>query len=327
MDGLKCARPATRNDMEHDAFWTDMLGDLLGFLPDVDVFPARGPIRPLPITVIARYKTVVWNTRGAPIFQTDAVMNGMTMFGSDQINVLSLFMRAGGKVLICGNNAMSNTINRNLFPGRRIIGKGPAYPFIFRYESAGSQGPSSLDPVGEETFAYDDFCLNVLDVPYGVGARRTFIGCRVSDFRRFDGKNEGLRAAVPADSTSSFPRLELRPEVAGPGKFFNEGQLGLNTDVYNPVYFESVCGAQAELSPRRSCFRPIYKLECLDESSGIFGATVAYWTTRFANIANPDGLAARSAVWGFEPVYFNPAQVQQALDVILFDEWQLPKRH
>jgi hypothetical protein len=30
-------------------------------------------------------------------------------------------------------------------------------------------------------------------------------------------------------------------------------------------------------------------------------------------------------VWGFEPVFFNPSQVKQALNIILFDEWELPR--
>jgi hypothetical protein len=57
---------------------------------------------------------------------------------------------------------------------------------------------------------------------------------------------------------------------------------------------------------------------------------VAAWSSRYANVV-PDvaagvAVAARSAVWGFAPYYFEPAAVRQALEVILFDEWQLPRK-
>jgi hypothetical protein len=69
----------------------------------------------------------------------------------------------------------------------------------------------------------------------------------------------------------------------------------------------------------------MYGLECLNESSSVFGAPVAFWSSRFAHVASPQGVRARSAVWGFEPVYFKPDQIKQALEIILFDEWQLPR--
>jgi hypothetical protein len=32
-------------------------------------------------------------------------------------------------------------------------------------------------------------------------------------------------------------------------------------------------------------------------------------------------------VWGFEPIFFNPDEVKEALNLILFDEWKLPRGH
>jgi hypothetical protein len=77
----------------------------------------------------------------------------------------------------------------------------------------------------------------------------------------------------------------------------------------------------------RWCFEPIYGLGCLNTASLIYRAPVAFWTLTFADRV-PDaggGPAAKSAVWGFEPVFFKPEQVKTALDLILFDEWQLPR--
>jgi len=36
--------------------------------------------------------------------------------------------------------------------------------------------------------------------------------------------------------------------------------------------------------------------------------------------------SARSVVFGFPPVYFNPAQVKPGIEHVLFDEWQLPRK-
>ena len=39
-----------------------------------------------------------------------------------------------------------------------------------------------------------------------------------------------------------------------------------------------------------------------------------------------DEAGAVTAVWGFAPVYFEPDEVQAALQIILHDEWKLPRR-
>ena len=66
-------------------------------------------------------------------------------------------------------------------------------------------------------------------------------------------------------------------------------------------------------------------MECKDTDSPIYGETVGYWLTKYGNRPSPDGVAAWSAIWGFEPVFFNPDQVREALDIILFDEWKLDR--
>ena len=139
------------------------------------------------------------------------------------------------------------------------------------------------------------------------------------------GMNDGLRAALPAMGGYDFPQLTLRPEAAAPGMWFAADRLGLNCDIYNPPYFDSVCGVFTEHGTR-SCFEPVYGNGCLDASSKIYNAPVAFWTSVYADKATAGGVAARSAVWGFHPVYFNPDEVSAALDIVLFDEWQLPRK-
>ncbi|MEE9269466.1 MAG: hypothetical protein V3V49_04320, partial [Candidatus Krumholzibacteria bacterium] len=325
--GFFLTRGALPVDSEHDAFWADVMSILPDFRPGVDMFPL--PLHPRlksppPIGVIARYKAIIWNSRGNPSFLPRAILRDMGKFGSTELNLISLYMAAGGKVLICGSNVMTNLLDKNLFPYEgSVLGQPPRYPLIFRYESGGDQGGAG-EPVADDSFAYGECCLNVVDVAYGSGARRWSFSCPVGELRDFNARTDGLRACNSIDGTYAFPRLELRAEVAGPNKFYREDQLGLNCDIYNPGYFGAGCN-RAESIPLRSCFEPMYGLECLNTSSRIFGEPVAYWTSQFANVPNPNGVAARSAVWGFEPVYFKPEQIKRALEIIFFDEWRLQR--
>jgi hypothetical protein len=59
----------------------------------------------------------------------------------------------------------------------------------------------------------------------------------------------------------------------------------------------------------------------------LYDAAVAFWTTQHADrLAEAAGaVKARSAVWGFSPVFFQPDQVKAALQIILHDEWRIPR--
>lgn len=69
----------------------------------------------------------------------------------------------------------------------------------------------------------------------------------------------------------------------------------------------------------------MYGLGCLDENTAIYGDPIGFWSSRWAHVPNPAGVAGRSAVWGFAPVFFNPSQVREALEIIAFDEWKLER--
>ena len=118
----------------------------------------------------------------------------------------------------------------------------------------------------------------------------------------------------------------MRPEVSDPGKAYAPERQGLNSEIYNPEYF-AVCSATG-LSTPRDCFEPVYGHVCIDTRSPIYDAPVAFWSSRYADIvpqAPPDGIAARSFYMGVEPFYFKPIQVKEMMNIILFDEWQLPR--
>lgn len=346
---------AIPSDGETDQFWRHVLSSAEGFNPAVDVFELRPGVPTVPIQVVADYQNIIWNAAASHNSESGAVIAEMVKFkdpderntgGKSTPNIPALFMQAGGHMLICGEQAMTMVINRFSFS------EGPpVFPIIFRYELTGDQdgvyGESDIGVkgVGENSFAYNHCCLNVLDIAYiqnVFNVRRPpkqrvppNTGCPVNLIRDHDlggnGRTDGLRAAVPVDLSTGpgFPRLELRSEVAGdPTRFYHESKIGLNCDIYNPMYFNDLtaCGPVAELVPARSCFQPIYTLECVNTASVIFGAPIAFWTSQFATrVPDVGGIAARTAVWGFQPVYFNPDQVKAAVEIIVHDEWQIPR--
>jgi hypothetical protein len=341
--GFDATSGGSPSDEEHDKFWVDVLRDVWGFEPDVDMIEVETD---LPIQTLAKYRTIIWDTYGGYNVQkgvsllpeyirfapSDTTLRG-GLIGKVRINILLFYLEAGGHVLICGEQPMTGVINTTL-PG--VKRSGVVYPMIFRYELTGDHKSPYEDSdigvwgVGDNSFSYNECCLNVLDI--SVIANRKLVRralnvtCNVGAFREHSPLNDGLRCAIPAADAAGFPVLELRPEVAGAGKLYAPDRQGLPNDVYNPPYFENVCHGFTETDPMRSCFQPIYTHGCLATNSAIYGAPIAFWSSTYADIVpEAGGAAARSAVWGFEPVFFKPAQVKQALEVILFDEWKLPR--
>jgi hypothetical protein len=344
--GFRRTLGVTPSDNEHDAFWVDMVSDVADFVPAVDVWHLEDGVKSVPVQVLANYKSIIWNARGSYSVTTGAKLHNYVKFIHPDPslidpevkltpNLVEMFMEVGGHVLLCGENVMTTVINRDLITQLTGRPASIAYPFIFRYELTGDQRGAYLDSevgfrgIGDESFAYDECCLNVVDIAFTQnprGVRRSPLTCPVDMVRDRDQRTDGLRACIPMDDSHAFPRMTLRPEVSALGRWYHESRLGLNCDIYNPPYLGTLCNHLAELSPQRSCFQPIYGLDCLNTSSAIFGAPVAFWTARFATrVPRGGGVPARSAVWGFEPVYFNPSEVKQALEIILFDEWQLPR--
>jgi len=337
--GLWASGGLEPSDREHDVFWEQMVNDVAGFAPGRDVFHMEGGSNELPIHILAKYQCVIWNAMGSAVVETGSILNQYIKFvhPSSQSNsnntgllpnILRMFMEVGGKTFLCGQHIMTTTINRDIMRSTR-------YPLIFRYEITGNQSGFYFDSqvgvsgIGDTSFAYDDYCLNVLDISFSTnpnGLRRTPADCSVDRIRDRNARTDGLRECIPADDTYAFPSLSLRPEVASAGRWYHESRLGLKTDIYNPPYFAGLCNRLSEQNPPRGCFQTIYGLGCLNTSSVIYGAPIAYWTSTHAGRVPPVGVPARSVVWGFEPVYFNPSEVKDAIEIILFDEWKLPRQ-
>jgi hypothetical protein len=330
--GWARTRGAMPNDEEHDAFWVNALINVDGFVPEIDMVEVSMD-HPLSIVKLAQYKNVIWDAYGGysllstslPLLHSvirfrpeDAPIPGQ---GRVQPNLLALFMAAGGHVMLCGYQPLTMV----------MIVDNKRFPFIFQYELLGDQDGDYSDqidnPVGENSFAYKEMCIDVIDIAYsswGHLRKADENGCGVTHIRTVDPRRDGLRECIPIDP--HFPPLILRPEAAGPGKVYAPELSGLNDELYNPPYFR--CG-QLDLGPR-DCFEPIYGHGCLNQNSAIYMAPNASWSSVFAHVVPKVdagiGVAARSAIWGFEPAYLDTAQARNALEYILFEEWQLPGR-
>jgi hypothetical protein len=335
--GWGVTRGALPSDEQHDDFWTNALINVDGYEPAIDMIEVSTN-DPLPIDKLAQYKNVIWDTYGGYSllstsfpFLYDVIRfipkdPDVTIVGRVQPNLLALFMAAGGHVLLCGQQPMTMVFNVQFLNNKR-------FPFIFQYELRGDQDgnyDNQIDnPVGDRSFAYRDMCLDVMDIAYTnwnllrrPGAQEN--GCGVTHLRVVDKRIDGLRECLPLDE--NFPLLTLRPECSSFGKAYAEDKAGLNDEIYNPPYFR--CG-QLNLGPR-DCFEPIYGHGCLNQSSSIYNAPNAAWSLTFAHV-DPDvdigvSTPARSAVWGFEPAYFDTTQTREALEYIIFEEWLLPRK-
>jgi hypothetical protein len=356
--GFTATSGALPSDAEHDQFWSQMLGDVRGFAPGADVIDVAGRPGGLLIQDIADYRNIIWSASGAHSNTSASFLSRVIRFVDPNVttsegravpNLVALFMAAGGHVLLCGDQVMTMAINRASFSAAP-----PVFPLIFRYELAGDQDGWYEDSdigvrgVGDDSFAYDECCLNVIDIAYILAPTLVRSGlsteqrCSVQFLRDHGhdigaGQRDGLRAARPLDLTTGggFPRLEIRSRVQGDPEvhsdaeryYYHVDNIGLNCDIYNPRYFseQTPCGTVTEYDDR-DCLVDMFGIECANRESVIFGATIGFWTTQLADrVPNSGGKPARSAVWGFHPVYFNPDQVKESLDIILFTEWGLER--
>lgn len=330
-------RGSLPNDTEHDAFWLDMLSNVAGFDPVRDVL-VSSPGGTIPLTTIARYKSIIWSSYGDvgtpnggtfPLLYTfiqHRARNPESTSSSGKVtpNLIALAMAAGSHVLLTGAQPVQNVVNRQFASNVR-------YPLIFRFELEGQQTvvPDPNLPIGDESFAYRELCLETIDFALTTNQRRRSGDryCSVALTRRPNAtslRDDTMREALPLDP--AFPQLTLRLEAAGPDAFFEESLRGLDVEVYNPQYFAAAC-AFVPVN-YRACFQPIYGVGCRDTTEPTYNQPVAFWTTTFADrVADvPGAVAARSAVFGFAPVFFNPLEVKAAIEHIMFDEWQLQRR-
>lgn len=330
------------NDEEHDRFWNDMVSNLEGFTVTEDVIDiSELGGAGVPLTKLADYKSVIWSLRGHVDMQDDypsfrdlvkyRPKEGTTVSGKQQPNLVALFLAAGGHMMICGQHPVSMGVDKVYVP------LGIRFPIMWKYEIGGwdqTRVPTSAmveNPPGDEAFPYLEMCLETMDFAETGYRRRRGSGynCNVvtqrfipADLVEYQ-RTRTMRAAESLDP--NFPRLELRPETAAVGKAHSPDKKGLNPEIYNPQYFFSSC--PFVIRPR-DCFEPVYGLDCFYTDEPTYMQPIAFWTSTFADrIAEaPGAIPARSIVFGFSPVLCDTSAVRTAVEYVMFNEWQLPRK-
>jgi hypothetical protein len=335
-------------DEQHDEFWEQVLSNVSGFNPTQDVVDGGiSGATTVPLTKLALYKSIIWSAKGNRMMSSavssvvhDLIKfrpkSGPTVSGKQQPNLIALFMAAGGHVLYCGQHPMSLAIDRS------YVQVAMRYPAMYKYDldqrsyrQDVAPTPTMVqNPPGDESFPYFEMCLETIDyaVTSVLTRRPPGYHCPVNLYRWVPDSPAGnaeyvrtrsMRGAIPLDA--DFPRLELRPETAAPGKYHDPNVRGLDVEVYNPQYFFESC---ISVRGPRDCFQPIYGLDCFETSEPTYGGAIAFWTSEFEDVvaAAPGAVGARSVVLGFPPVLCDTLAVRGALETILFDEWQLPRK-
>ncbi len=250
--GWEATNGGVPSDAEHDQFWLAMTSGVEGFDPNTDVIEANSGNIP-PLDLLLQYKSIMWNASAAYNATTSSAASKLLRFTNPEFaaplgritpNFIALYMAAGGHVLLCGEQVMTASIDRPTFaPGT------PVYPMIFRYELGGDQDGVYEDSdvrirgVGEESFAYMDCCLNVLDIAYisnRLSIRRdTSHGCPINTIRPApqSGLNDGLRAALPVMGTSGFPEIDAPARSRGSGEMVRSGPAGSQLRYLQPAVF------------------------------------------------------------------------------------------
>ncbi len=359
--GWVASRGGLPSDAEHDAFWLDMVSNVDRFDPTRDML-ATSLDREIPLTTIAAYKNLIWSVYGnvstnelsdlpslyayiqykskSIVDTPDAACEALPGGGGKVLpNALALAMQAGVHVLIAGTHPVQNVMPRGT--NNNVLLRWPLLP-LHELEPGASQfgtEPTFLNSrPGDQGFAFRELCLDAIDFGWLTTQRGRILGtgnnrryCAVTGWRTLSNsianlRDHTMRSAHALDP--SFASLALRSEAAGPGMYYNASSQGIDAEVYNPEYFRA--GAACAFVPAEppDCFEPIYGLVCLDAAERTYDQPVAFWSGAFADVViedAPGAVGARSVVFGFPPVFFEPAQVKPAMEFILFDEWQVPR--
>jgi hypothetical protein len=166
--------------------------------------------------------------------------------------------------------------------------------------------------------AYRDYCVSVLDkaaaIPRGwwsMPERRI----------EWDAMSYGNIDAIDAVTRAhpGLPRkLQLWSMVTKPGNFFDPQVRGFTfVEVYDPEYWMTGIGASSQ-----PCFHPLYRMKARSSVSAVDKTVIAFWTTKYADVAAPvpGAIAAPSVHFGLPLWFFNRAQVDSIADVV-FGEW------
>jgi len=311
-------------ETEHDTFWLAILERAAGFSPSLDVFDtAARNHQPPDIELLWRYKNVIWSYSSLDEVNAwdDMVRftpeSAITSTSILRFNFLSYYLESGGHIWTEGKSDKNGGLIAVLYPLRQVE------PINLRCEITGPRVGCDGDTSGVNTIAYKDYCVSVLDKIVPTTRNDPRMPTRRSDW---DAMTYGYRDRSDPVTLShpALPeRLDLWSKVTAPGMFFDPQVRGFTYgEVYNPAYWMSISGVRLQ-----KCFHPMYRMRSRYTLSAIDNATVAFWTTKHADVTAPvpGAVAAPSVHFGLPLWYFNRAQVDSIADVV-FSAWGISAR-
>jgi len=317
-------------ETEHDTFWIGHCSKAVGFEPDIDIYDATTKnYKPAPISLIGKYKNIVWTYSSAP---DQSTWHKIVQFTPETdlatgtsltVNYISLYLAKGGHMLTTGRSDKAGGIAATL-PDRSL-----QFPMSIRCEIAGIGTGCDYDNSGVKSMGYKDYCITMLDKIDG--AIRQDDDMPFRQIKNYDVFSWGYRN--DSDSvTAMYPelpeRLDMWDVAVAPGTFFYannpNGPGGFTyVEIYDPEYWMTL-----KYASNQSCFHPMYRMRSKNSYSVLNNTAVALFLTKYADII-PDippeytpGVAAPSFHFGFPLWFFNRDQVDTIIDII-FSEWDL----
>ncbi len=238
---------------------------------------------------------------------------------SMELNLVRLFLRAGGHVLSYGYSDRSGGGLVDCFDGADLTrserGGQQRFPLSMQDDLILNSGDNSY----EVCMAYDDYGVSVIDrVAY----------CDQEDFAVNSMKMVIVDKNDPV--TSMYPGLpdtiNLLEEITTNGMFWDEGFWGSSrcglwyVEAFDgPVHME-----EKGISRHLDWFHPMYRMKACSGLSSFEDAPVALILTRNANRLSYSGtgVAANSFHFGFPLWYLEHEAVEKIFEII-FTEWQI----
>ncbi len=311
-------------ETEHDTFWLAICYRTVGFSPDIDVYDSaqRGALPP-DIELLWRYKNIIWSY--SSLDEVNAWDNMVRFIPESWItssttltfNFLSYYMASGGHIWTEGKSDKQGGLIAVLFPYRQVE------PINLRCEITGVRTGCDGDTSGVNCIAYKDYCVTVLDKIVPNERTDEIMPIRRVDWDAMTYAYRDPRDAVTLAHPALPTTLKLWDKVTATGMYFDPAVRGFTYgEIYNPGYWMS-----ATLARTQSCFHPMYRMKSRNTLSAINNATIAFWTTKYADVAAPaeGAIPAPSVHFGVPLWFFNRSQVDSIADTV-FREWRISSR-
>ena len=295
-------------ETEHDEFWTGICSRAPGFnavrdIYDADIYSSDDP---LPLTVLADYRNVVWTYSSS----TRSAWNNTIKFEPGPVrnfpapNNFRMFLAAGGSALTCGNSDRTGGGLSSTFPENHL------YPASVTDDLANYD---YNEEYAKHSMAHDDYYVTVIDKV--VANFRTDLPDGV--VRNTD-RDAMVSANFYTDVLGDFPpALTLWDEITQPGMYFDPTKRGFTyVEVYDPVYYMDYL-----LKRSHRCFSPLYLMRSRSTLSPLDHAAVALiGTWQECEPWNRPG--HESYHFGFPLWFIDHAQAEQVVDAI-FQRWNI----